>query len=212
MAKYVEIGKEFDLVDIDSIVEDVDAGRSVLETIKREDVMFSMQEQIGTHVMLSDDVVMYIRLVSIMTSGSEPSIKRGMISYGKTYLYKHLYDSVKRMRDYEILLIVKNRFVRESAMRLIPSPVQFNDRESNSIRLVRSTYGSLLYLADEMHLDRIYAVELAIWIALKKLFEEDNMFNDMLKGDVEFIESLRVYDNLKGSIDSLCKDYEGCMQ
>ena len=107
MAKYVEIGGGFDLVDIDSIVEDVDAGRSVLETIKNEGIMFSSQEQISTHVMLSDDAVMYIRLVGIITSEGEPSIKRGMISYGKTYLYKHLYDSVKRMRECEFLLVVK---------------------------------------------------------------------------------------------------------
>lgn len=212
MAKYVEIGGGFDLVDIDSIVEDVDAGRSVLETIKNEGIMFSSQEQISTHVMLSDDAVMYIRLVGIITSEGEPSIKRGMISYGKTYLYKHLYDSVKRMRECEFLLVVKNRFVRESAMRLIPSPVQFNDRESSSVRLVRSTYGSLLYIADEMHLDRIYAVELAIWIAFKKLFEEDDTFHEMLKDDNVFIKNLSVYGDLKNNIDSLCRDYEECMQ
>jgi len=212
MAKYVEIGGGFDLVDIDSIVEDVDAGRSVLETIKNEGIMFSSQEQISTHVMLSDDAVMYIRLVGIITSEGEPSIKRGMISYGKTYLYKHLYESVKRMRECEFLLVVKNRFVRESAMRLIPSPVQFNDRESSSVRLVRSTYGSLLYIADEMHLDRIYAVELAIWIAFKKLFEEDDTFHEMLKDDNVFIKNLSVYGDLKNNIDSLCRDYEECMQ
>ena len=211
MAKYVEIGGDLELVDLDIVADDVYAGRGVLETIQREGVMFSSQEQMSTRIMLSEDVVMYIRLVSIMTSESEPAIKRGMISYGKTYLYKHLYGNVKRMRDYEILLVVKNRFVRESAMRLIPSPVKFNDRESSGLRLVKSTYGSLLYLADEMHLDRIYAVELAMWIAFKKLFEEDNLFHEMLKDDVDFIENLRIYDTLKNKINSLCNDYEKCM-
>lgn len=208
MAKYVDIGGELELVDLDVVADEVSADRSVLETIRREEMMFSSNEQINTRISLSEELVRYIRLISLVTSESEPTLKRGMIAYGKTYLYKHLYDNIKRMRECEILLVAENRFIRESVMSGIPCPVQFNERDNSGLRLASNVYGSLLFIADEMHLDRMYAVELAIWIALKDIFIQDNTVHNTLKSDKRFIENLRIYERLETSINDLCDDYE----
>lgn len=189
----------------------VDNEISVLETIEKAERMFGMQEQINTHIYLSSDLVRYIRVVSLIVNESETVIVRGMVSYGKTKLYKCLYDDIKRMRGYEVALIVKNRFVRESVMEGIPSPVQFNKRERIGIRLVDGIYGALLHIADEMHLDRTYIAELAMWTSFKDLFEQDKTINEMLKGDNRFIDNLRIFDTLKTTINGLCDDYEGVM-
>lgn len=183
--------------------------RSVLETIELEDRRFEMQEQISTHISISTDLVEYIRAVSLVISESEMVVIRGMISYGKTYLYSNIYDDVKKMRKYETKLIVRNKFVRKVISRGIPSPVQFNNRERIGIRLVSNIHGALLHISDEMHLDRKYIVELAIWVAFKNLFEEDDIINEMFEGDREFVDSLEIYGRLEKTINGLCDDYEG---
>lgn len=211
MSKYVEIGGELELVDLELVAVEIDAGRGVFETIKIEEARFSMQDQINTRIGLSIEIVRYIRIVSLLISESEPAIKRGMISYGKTYLYKNLYENVKRMRDCEILLVVKNRFVRESVMSGISCPVQFNNRENSGLRISSDVYGSLLFIADEMHLDRTYAVELAMWTALKKLFDENISVYNTLKSDRDFVDNLNIYNRLETTIKDLCCEYEKIM-
>ena len=188
-----------------------DDGISVLETIELEDRVFGARDQISTHISISTDLVKYIRAVSLITSQSEMMVIRGMMSYGKTYLYKHMHSTIETMREYEINLIVTNKFVREVITQGIPSPVRFNKRERVGIRLVSGVHGALLHIADEMHLDRTYVFELSIWTAFKKLFDQDNTIYEMFKDDIEFNESLRVYDRLETIINGRCADYEGAM-
>lgn len=186
-------------------------GKTVLETIEFEDRRFDLQEQISTHISMSNDIVEYIRAVSLVVSIDEVVIIRGMISYGKTYLYEHLYDTIVRMRGYERKLIIKNKFARKVISRGIPSPVVFNNKERVGIRLVSSIHGALLNFADEIHLDRKYIVELSMWIAFKSLFEENNDVNEMLKGDRGFIKNITIYKELELIIKERYDDYEQSM-
>lgn len=185
--------------------------KNVLDEIKREKRYFSSQTHINTRVRLSKEVVHYIRLVSVVTDEKEVDIKRGLIAYGKVYLYGHLYNDVKKMKEYERILVEKNRFIRDSVGGDIPSPIQFSDRVSVGIRISDEVYGALLNIADYMRLSRAYIIELAIWTSFKFLFIQDDTINGMLGADKKFINSLEIYDTLETYIKDLCNDYKDLM-
>ena len=142
-----------------------------------------------------------------MLPENETSIIRGLITYGTSYLYHNIFDDIKQMRAYECKLIRTNKFVMKVISQGIPSPVKFDKRERLGIRLVKTTSGALFRIAEDMHLNKTYVVELAMWTALKELFKQDETVNETFGDDMEFVKSLGVYDDLKRIIRGKCDDY-----
>ena len=196
-----------ELMEIIGELDDVYIEDDFVSSMRKAERVFSVKEQQPVTIYISKEMVEYVRVLALMLPENETSIIRGLITYGTSYLYHNIFDDIKQMRAYECKLIRTNKFVMKVISQGIPSPVKFDKRERLGIRLVKTTSGALFRIAEDMHLNKTYVVELAMWTALKELFKQDETVNETFGDDMEFVKSLGVYDDLKRIIRGKCDDY-----